>query len=137
MMILIGIVIFTSLLFTTSHSYINYYGCCKEKVLYVHPERQPNTSCPDIPCETLDHYARVSHSNQTHFVLMPGQHTLSTNFNLQQLSYIVMSALNNSMSYARVKIDCAENLGFNFVNIEFLTIQHLSISHCGQRVSIQ
>ena len=104
---------------------------------YVRPDNETNSSCPRLPCETLDYYASVSHCNNTQFILMPGLHTLSTNFTLKYLNNIAFIGMRdeNKTSLHQVNIWCNDTVGFVFEHIKHLNFENLNIFHCGKKVS--
>ena len=105
-------------------------------VQYVRPDNRVNSSCPGLPCETLDYYASVSHCNNTQFILMPGLHTLSKNFTLRRLENITFISKNGTRNSndTGLSIQCNASVGFVFENVNFLTLKDLRISHCGRRI---
>ena len=109
----------------------------EDKVLYVRPDNGTNSSCPGLPCETLDYYANVSHCNNTQFILMPGLHTLSANFSLSYLENIAFMGGNDIMdkgSTGVAEVWCNGKAGFVFENVHFLELKHFSTFHCGQQL---
>ena len=102
-------------------------------VQYIRPDNGVNSSCPGLPCETLDYYASVSHCNNTQFILMPGLHTLSRNFTLSCLENVAFIGRNGTRdsNNTGVRIQCDAAVGFIFENVTFLTLKDLRISHCG------
>ena len=124
-----------------THEYCNLNVAKVVNTKYVRPDNGTNSSCPGLPCETLDYYASVSHYyNNTHFILMPGLHTLSTNFTLRYLENIAFIGENvarekNEKSFFHIDIRCNTTVGFIFEQVKLVTIGNLSISHCGQNVS--
>ncbi len=108
-----------------------------DSILYVRPDNGSNTTCPRQPCETLDHYANVSHLNNTKFIFMPGLHTLSKNFRIDSLMNIELNSMNDSRNETEIaEIQCYKAAGFIFKNVNFLTIKNLNISACGQNISV-
>ena len=113
---------------------------CECKTLYVRPDNGTNSSCPGLPCETLDYYASVSHCNNTQFILMPGLHTLSRNFTLSCLENITLNGGDDSniTQYTELgvvaEIYCNETVGFIFQYVRALMFKNLSISHCGRKI---
>ena len=109
----------------------------RDSILYVRPDNGLNTTCPRQPCETLDHYANVSHLNNTQFMFMRGLHTLSKNFRIDSLMNIELNSMKDSRNETEiVKIQCYKAAGFMFKNVNFLTIKNLNISTCGQNIPV-
>ncbi|XP_064406412.1 uncharacterized protein LOC135351353 [Halichondria panicea] len=108
-----------------------------DNILYVRSDNGLNTICPRQPCETLDHYANVSHLNNTKFMFMPGLHTLSKNFRIDSLMNIELDSMKDSRNETEiVKIQCYKAAGFMFKNVNFITIKNLQISACGQNIPV-
>ncbi len=105
-----------------------------DSILYVRPDNGLNTTCPRQPCETLDHYANVSHLNNTQFMFMPGLYTLSKNFRIESLMNIELNSMKDSRN--ETEIQCYKAAGFMFKNVNFLTIKNLQISTCGQNIPV-
>ena len=121
---------------------VNLFGA---SIVYVRPENSSNATCPGLPYETLDHYANVSHSNNTQFILLPGVHKLTHPFTLNNLQSIQLVGLSSqkrsgkrSCTYLYPQIHCSKtnysSAGFIFVNIASLTIKNLKIVYCGQTI---
>ena len=111
------------------------YAAKEVNTKYVRPDNGTNSSCPRLPCETLDYYASVSHCNNTQFILMPGLHTLSTNFTLRYLENITFMGTRDKSEADLYRIECNATVGFIFEHIKLLNFENVSIFHCGRKVS--
>ena len=112
-------------------------------VLYVTPT--PETPCPAKPCHTLSQYAHnVSEylTTDTTFVFLPGDHSLDTDFNISDISSLVI--VGNTSSFPRLtsRVVCSNTDAMVAIaNVSHLSIAALEVLSCGQnnveRVSVR
>ena len=104
--------------------------CSGHTVRYVKPT--PDTPCPADPCLTLSEYAQQPHhylTSNTTLLLLPGDHVLSVNFTVENVSEFEINA---SSSPHAVKIVCQQSVGFTFRNISHMTLHGLTFTSCGR-----
>ena len=104
-------------------------------ILYVKPT--PDTSCPADPCLTLSQYAQQPHhylTSNTTLLLLPGDHVLSVNFTVENVSNFEVHAaqLFSHAENQAVKIVCQGLVGFTFRNISHVTLHGLTFNSCGE-----
>jgi len=101
---------------------------------YIKPT--PSTPCPTDPCFTLSEYAqqRLHYvTSNTTLLLLPGDHVLSVNFTVENVSGFKI--LSSEDSYA-TKIVCQGFVGFFFRNISHMVMDGLTFNSCGKRAKI-
>ena len=94
--------------------------CSGHTILYVKPT--PHAPCPADPCLTLSQYAQQPHhylTSNTTLLLLPGDHILSVNFRVENVSDIEINTaqLFSHAENQAVKILCKGYIGFIFRNI--------------------
>ena len=103
--------------------------CSGHAIYYIKPT--PNTLCPEDPCFTLSEYAQQSPhhlTSNTTLLLLPGDHALSVNLTVENVSgFEVFSSADSHAT----RIVCQALVGFSFRNISHLTMHGLTISSCG------
>ena len=105
--------------------------CSGHTIRYVKPT--PDTPCPADPCLTLSEYAQQPHhylTSNTTLLLLPGDHALSVNFTVENVSEFEIHA--SSSSPHAVKIVCQQLVGFTFRNISHMTLHGLTFTSCGK-----
>ena len=105
--------------------------CSGHTVRYVKPT--PDTPCPADPCLTLSEYAQQPHhylTSNTTLLLLPGDHVLSVNFTVENVSEFEINA--SSSSPQAVKIVCQQLVGFTFRNISHMTLHGLTFTSCSR-----
>ena len=109
--------------------------CSGHTIRYVKPT--PNTPCPADPCLTLSEYAQQPRhylTSNTMLLLLPGDHTLSVNFTVENVSEFEISAaqLSSQAENQPVKIVCQGLVGFTFRNISHMTLHDLTFTSCSK-----
>jgi len=109
--------------------------CSGHTILYVKPI--PDASCHAYPCLTLSQYAQQPHhylTSNTTLLLLPGDHVLSVNFTVENVSNFEVHAaqLFSHAENQAVKILCKGYIGFIFRNISHLTLHSLMFDSCGK-----
>ena len=105
--------------------------CYGHTIRYVKPT--PDTPCPADPCLTLSEYAQQPHNyltSNTTLLLLPGDHTLSVNFTVENVSEFEIHT--SSSSPHAVKIICQQLVGFTFRNISHMTLHGLTFTSCSR-----
>ena len=94
---------------------------------YIKPT--PSTPCPADPCFTLSEYAQLLHyvTSNTTLLLLPGDHILSVNFTLENVSGFEI--LSSADSHATIV--CQGLVGLSFRNISHMAMDGLTINSCG------
>jgi len=95
---------------------------------YIKPT--PSTPCPADPCFTLSEYAQQHlHyvSSNTTLLLLPGDHALSVNFTVENVSGFEI--LSSADSHATIV--CQGLVGLSFRNIAHVAMHGLTINSCG------
>ena len=129
------LLVFITAMVLCVHSTMRPNATWEDRILYVRPDNVTNSSCPGLPCETLDYYANVSHSNNTQFIIMPGLHRLSRTFSLSYLENITFIGMTDPKNDTHIpEIHYSAMVGLLFEQVKILTISNLSISHFGQSV---
>jgi len=118
----------TLLVFTTASGHT---------ILYIEPT--PDTPCPADSCLTLSQYAQQPHhylTSNTTLLLLPGDHVLSVNFRMENVSDIEINTahLSSTAESQAVKIVCKGYDGFIFINISQLRLHILMFDSCGKYV---
>ena len=96
---------------------------------YIKPTH--NTPCPADPCFTLSDYAQQLPNyltSNTTLLLLPGDHVLSVNFTVRNVSSLEI--LSSADSHA-TRIVCQGLIGFSFRNISQMAIRGLTVNSCG------
>jgi len=109
--------------------------CSGHTILYVKPN--PDASCPADPCLTLSQYAQQPHhylTSNTTLLLLPGDHILSVNFRVENVSDIEINTaqLFSHAENQAVRVVCKGYVGFIFRNISHLTLHSLMFDSCGK-----
>ena len=100
---------------------------------YINPTT-PTTSCPTDPCSTLSEYGQQLLHNltsNTKLLLLPGNHVLSANFTVENVSGFEILSSAPTDSHA-TRIVCQGFVGFSFRNISHVTMCGLTMSSCGK-----
>ena len=102
---------------------------------YVKPT--PDTPCPADPCLTLSQYAQQAHhffTSKTTLLLLPGDHVLSVNFTVENVSNFEVhpAQLFSHAENQAVKIVCQGLVGFTFHNVSHVTLHGLTFNSCGK-----
>ena len=106
--------------------------CSGHTIRYVKPTT-PDTPCPADPCLTLSEYAQQPHhylTSNTTLLLLAGEHVLSVNFTVENVSDFEISA--SLSSPHAVKIVCQQLVGFTFRNMSHMTLHSLTFTSCGK-----
>ena len=109
-------------------------------VLYVTPI--PGTPCPAKPCHTLSQYAHnVSEyiSAHTTFVFLPGDHSLDTDFNISDISSLLLLGNTSSLPLLTSRVVCSNtNAAMIAVkNVSTLAITALNVFSCHNSVAVK
>ena len=92
----------------------------------------PSTPCPVDPCFTLSEYAQQCLHNltsNTTLLLLPGDHVLSVNFSVEDVSgFEILSPADGHQT----RIVCQGLVGFSFRNISHVTMHGLRIKSCSK-----
>ena len=120
--------------------------CHGRQVYHVTPNEETNCPKANVPCHTLDHYAKELHSNpfyfqqQTVLYFHPGIHTLEGN---NSIDFIAMEELvllgsdeissSGSVPSESTEILCTSKAaaGFIFLRVNNLVIANLTFTSCG------
>jgi len=106
--------------------------CSGQTTYYIKPT--PSTSCPSDPCLTLSEYIQQPlHylTSNTTLLLLPGNHVLSTNFTVENVSGFEIMSFAPADSQA-TRVVCQGLVGFSFQNISHLAMHGLTINSCGK-----
>ena len=101
---------------------------------YIKPT--PNSACPVDPCFTLSEYAQQLPHNLTSnntLLLLPGDHVLSVNFTVENVSSFEILSSTPEDSHATT-IVCQGLVAFSFRNISHMTMFGLTINACGKGI---
>ena len=109
--------------------------CSGHTILYIKPT--PDASCPADSCLTLSQYAQQPHhylTSNTTLLLLPGDHVLSVNFRVENVSNIEINTaqLFSHAENQAVKVVCKGYVGFIFRNISHLTLHSLIFDSYGK-----
>ena len=109
--------------------------CSGHTTHYVTPT--PDSPCPADPCLTLSEYAQQPHhylTSNTTLLLLPGDHVLSVNFTVENISHFEIRAaqLSPQAKNRAVKVMCEGFVGIMFRNISHLTMHSLTFDSCGK-----
>ena len=109
----------------------------KDRVIKAGGPPTPDTPCPADPCLTLSEYAQQPHhylTSNTTLLLLPGDHALSVNFTMENVSEFEIHAeqLSSHVENQAVKIVCKGSVSFVFRNISHLTLHSLAFDSCGK-----
>ena len=109
--------------------------CSGHTTHYVKPTLY--TLCPADPCLTLSQYAQQPHhylTSNTTLLLLPGDHVLSVNFTVENVSDFEIRAaqLSSPSENQTVKIVCQELVGFAFENVLRISLYGLTFNLCGK-----
>ena len=105
--------------------------CSGHTIRYIKPT--PDTPCPADPCLTLSEYAQQPHhylTSNTTLLLLPGEHDLSVNFTVENVSDFEIRAASSSPH--AVNIVCRQLVGFTFRNMSHMTLHSLTFTSCGK-----
>ena len=108
--------------------------------LYVKPTL--DTLCPTDPCLTLSEYAQETDRylvSNTTLLLLPGDHVLSVNFTVENVSHFeIHTQLTSPDNYTanRNRIVCRGLVGFTFRNVSHVTLCGLTFNSCGKRLNV-
>ena len=108
-----------------------------ERVIYVVPDNQPLTHCPDEEncyrlTELINHDLLSGQASNTTIALLPGTHTCTSAVNKTlSISNATNFALIAADSNEGATIKCNENIGFKFSFITNLTITGVVFTECG------
>ena len=108
--------------------------------LYVKPTL--DTLCPTDPCLTLSEYAQETDRyliSNTTLLLLPGDHVLSVNFTVENVSHFeIHTQLTSPDNYTanRNRIVCRGLAGFTLRNVSHVTLCGLTFNSCGKRLNV-
>ena len=106
--------------------------CSGQTTYYIKPT--PSTACPSDPCLTLSEYTQQPlHylTSNTTLLLLPGDHVLSTNFTVENVSGFEVMSFTPAHHHA-TRIVCQGLVGFSFRKILHLAMHGLTINSCGK-----
>ena len=112
-------------------------GKAQERIIYVLPEDQPLTYCPEEEncyrlTELINHDLMSGQSSNTTIALLPGTHTCTSAVNKTlSISNATNFALIAANSSAGATIKCNGSIGFKFNFITNLTITGVVFTKCG------
>ena len=104
--------------------------CAGHTTHYIKPT--PSTPCPVDRCFTLSEYAQQCLHNltsNTTLLLLPGDHVLSVNFTVEDVSGFEILSLADGH---QTRIVCQGLVGFSFSNISHVTMHGLRINSCSK-----
>ena len=104
--------------------------CAGHTTHYIKPT--PSTPCPVDPCFTLSDYVQQRRRNltsNTTLLLLPGDHVLSVNFTVEDVSGFEILSLADGH---QTRIVCQGLVGFSFRNISHVTMHGLRINSCSK-----
>ena len=109
--------------------------CSGHTTHYVTPT--PDSPCPADPCLTLSECAQQPQhylTSNTTLLLLPGDHVLSMNFTVENVSNfeIHVAQLSSPSGIQAVKVACKGFVGLLFRNISHLTMNSLTFDSCGK-----
>jgi len=109
--------------------------CSEHNIHYV--KTTADASCPAYSCLTLSEYAQQPHhylTSNTTLLLLPGDHVLSVNFRMENVSDIEINTaqLFSHAENQAVRVVCKVYVGFIFRNISHLTLHSLMFDSCGK-----
>ena len=80
-----------------------------------------------LNCTGINEALQVASSDTTLYLIVPGRYVLENFTVVRDLANISLIGIQQS----NITITCSEGVGLAFVNITNLTIQHVTIEHCG------
>ena len=112
--------------------------CFGHTTHYVKPT--PDTPCPVEPCLTLSEYARQPHyylTFSTTLLLLPGDHILSVNFTVENVSSFEICAqlFSPTNNHPKSRVVCIGLVGLAFRNVSNTTLDGVTFHSCGNGVS--
>ena len=110
---------------------VRFTNCSDHTTHYVKPAA--NTPCPADPCLTLSEYAQQTHhwlTSNTTLLFLPGDHALSVNFTVENVSDFGVYAQQTSSADARIV--CQGLVGITFRYISRMTVHGLAFNSCGK-----
>ena len=116
---------------------VHFTTCSDHTTHYVKPTA--NTPCPADPCLTLSEYAQQTHhwlTSNTTLLFLPGDHVLSVNFTVENVSdfeiYAQQTSSADDHTASGSRIVCQGLVGFIFIHISNMTVQSLTFNSCGK-----
>ena len=109
-----------------------YTICSARTTHYINPTA--SAPCPAAPCFTLSEYAQqLPHylTYNTTLILLPGDHVLSVNFSVENVSEFEILSSTHKYRHA-TRIMCQGLVGFSFKNISRVTMCGLTVNSCGK-----
>jgi len=120
---------------------VRFATCSDHTTQYVKPTA--NTPCPAHPCLTLSEYAQQTHryiTSNTTLLFLPGDHVLSVNFTVKNVSNFEIYAQQTSTAYHTAsgsRIVCQGLVGLAFAHISHMTVHGLTFNSCKMCVLIR
>ena len=116
---------------------VHFTTCSDHTTHYVKPTA--NTPCPANPCLTLSEYAQQTHhwlTSNTTLLFLPGEHVLSVNFTVENVSdfeiYAQQTSSADGDTASGSRIVCQGLVGFTFRHISHVTVHGLTFNSCGK-----
>lgn len=105
--------------------------------LYAQPTANAqNSSCPQKPCETLEHYSthpRQYFKSDTTVVFLDGRHEINIG-GLVPITSVSNLEFRTTGAYVFVDIVCKNSTGFAFLNVSNLSVSNTAFHSCGARI---
>ena len=114
--------------------------CEAQRIIYIYPDTQLNSSCPSSCYTLLELYDQHTENNSligfnTTILFIGEEHVIEP----KEPGHLVIKDVADLTlkSKSGVKIKCRNSFGFAFLNITNLTFQNISMHNCGAKLSAQ
>ena len=116
---------------------VHFTTCSDHTTHYIKPTA--NVPCPADPCLTLSEYAQQIHhylTSNTTLLFLPGDHVLSVNFTVENVSnfeiYAKLTSTADNHTASGSRIVCQGLVGFTFRHITHMKVHGLTFNSCGK-----